>query len=221
MTDFYTNIFVRGNYVYCRGYKDGQRFSHKEHYRPYVFVHKPDGVYRTVNGIQCGKFQFDSIKQAKDFTERYKDVDNFKVYGLTIWPYLYIYDNFPGEIKYDPSLVSVVSLDIECAADEGFPDIKVADKEITAITIRRNKRTVVFGCGDFKTTDQSITYVKCKDEGELLTKFISVWNHNSFKPDIVTGWNIEIFDIPYLINRITRVLGVEQAYKLSPFIFHE
>ena len=72
MTDFYTNIFVRGNYVYCRGYKDGQRFSHKEHYRPYVFVHKPDGVYRTVNGIQCGKFQFDSIKQAKDFTEAYK-----------------------------------------------------------------------------------------------------------------------------------------------------
>ena len=36
-------------------------------------------------------------------------------------------------------------------------------------------------------------------------------------PDIITGWNSRFFDIPYLVNRIVRVLGEKMAKKLSPW----
>ena len=214
---FYTNVFQRGDKVYVRGYDDGQLVEEIIPYKPYMFLPKKDGFYRTLEGKTVDKMQFESISDGKDFIERYKDVSNMDIYGLTHFMYLYIYDNYPGEIQYDPSLVSVVSLDIECAADEGFPDIQKADKEITAITIRKNGRSVVFGCGEFVSADPSVTYIKCKSEQELLFKFVQVWNHPTMKPDVMTGWNIEFFDIPYLINRMKQVIGEQETKKLSPW----
>jgi len=214
---FYTNVHQRGDRIYVRGYENGQPVEFIEKYKPYVFVPKKDGFYRTLDGKPVDKLQFESISDAKDFIEKYKDVTNFDFYGLTNYQYVFMYDYYNGEIQYDPSLVSVVTMDIECAADEGFPDIQKADKEITAITLRKNGKSVVFGCGDFTTEDENIIYVKCKDEYNLLDKFLQVWNHKSWKPDIVTGWNIEFFDIPYIVNRIKNVLGEAEAKKLSPW----
>lgn len=217
MSSFYTSVFSLGDKVYLRGYDEGKRIEHVINYKPYLFVPQQDGKYTTIDGKDVGKIEFSSIKEAKEFISTYEDVSNFDIYGLTNFPYLYIYDKFPGIIKYDVSLISIVSIDIECRSDNGFPSIAKADKEITAITIRKNGKSYVFGCGEFTTTDKSITYVKCNDEYELLSKFIQVWNFDSIKPDIITGWNIEFFDIPYLINRIKLILGEKEYKKLSPW----
>jgi DNA polymerase elongation subunit (family B) len=111
--------------------------------------------------------------------------------------------------------VRIGTLDIECAADEGFPDIQKADKPITAITVRFNKRNYVFGCGKFKTADENTHYMECKDEHELIQKFLSCWQ--ALDLDVVTGWNIEFFDIPYLVNRIILLFNEKEAKKLSPW----
>ena len=214
---FYTNVYQRGDKIYVRGYEDGQRVEFIEKYKPYLFLPKKDGFYRTLNGKQVDKMQFESISDARDFCEKYKDVSNFDYYGLNNYQYVFMYDYYNGEIQYDPSVVSVVTIDIECAADEGFPDIQKADKEITAITLRKNGKNVVFGCGEFITDDENTNYIRCKNEHELLDKFIKVWNHPTWKPDVVTGWNIEFFDIPYTVNRIKNILGDEFAKKLSPW----
>jgi DNA polymerase elongation subunit (family B) len=214
---FYTNVFQRGDKIYVRGYENGKRVEFIEKYKPYVFLPKKDGFYRTLEGKQVDKMQFESIGDAKDFMEKYKDVSNFEYYGLTHFQYLFLYDYYNGEIQYDPSLVSVVTIDIECAADEGFPDIEKADKEITAITLRKNGKNIVFGCGEYVEHAPDIKYIRCKDEYELLDKFVKVWNHPTWKPDVITGWNIEFFDIPYTVNRIKRVLGDAEAKKLSPW----
>ena len=50
---------------------------------------------------------------------------------------------------------------------------------------------------------------------DLLTQFINDWE--AYCPDIVTGWNTEFFDIPYLCNRIKHVLGDEELKRLSPW----
>ena len=218
---FYTSVYQRGDKIYVRGYEDGQRVEFVEKYKPYLFLPKKDGFYRTLDGKQVDKMQFDSISDARDFCEKYKDVSNFDYYGLNNYQYVFMYDYYNGEIQYDPSLVSVVTIDIECAADEGFPDIQKADKEITAITLRKNGKNVVFGCGEFVTDDENTNYIRCKNEHELLDKFIKVWNHPTWKPDVVTGWNIEFFDIPYTVNRIKNILGDEFAKKLSPWGFLE
>jgi DNA polymerase elongation subunit (family B) len=217
LSHFYTNVFSRGDKVYLRGYDEGKLIEHVINYKPYLFVPQQNGKYTTIDGKDVGKLEFSSIKEAKEFISTYEDVSNFDIYGLTNFPYLYIYDKFPGTIKYDVSLISIVSLDIECRSDNGFPSIAKADKEITAITIRKNGKSYVFGCGEFTTTDKDITYVKCNDEYELLSKFIQVWNFSSIKPDILTGWNIEFFDIPYLINRMKLILGDTEYKKLSPW----
>jgi DNA polymerase elongation subunit (family B) len=216
---FYTDVYQKFDKIYVRGYEDGKRVEFIEKYKPYLFLNTKDGSgsYRTLDGKRVGKMRFDSINEAREFMKSYESVDNMEFYGLTNFQYLFMYDYYQGEINYDPTLVSVVTIDIECAADEGFPSISKADKEITAITLRKNGKSVVFGCGEFTTDDENIKYIRCKDEHNLLVNFLKVWNHESFKPDVVTGWNIEFFDIPYLVNRIKNLLGESEAKKLSPW----
>ena len=217
---FYTNAFVRGDKVYMRGFDKGLRIKDVVEYKPYLFVQKQGGKYSTLNGKSVDKIVFDSIRDAKDFIERYENVSNMDIYGLTAFAYLYIFDNFKGDIDYDPKLVNIGTLDIECAADEGFPDIQKADKELTAITIRCKGRNYVFGCGDFVTEDPNTHYIKCNDEYMLIQKFLACWQ--ALDLDIVTGWNIEFFDIPYLINRIKLLFNDKEVKKLSPWgIFTE
>jgi len=60
----------------------------------------------------------------------------------------------------------------------------------------------------------NVTYYKCKDECELFEKFIDFWKKDP--PDILTGWNTEHFDIPYIINRAKKLLGEEFIRQLSP-----
>ena len=213
---FYTNVFQRGDKIYLRGYNDGKRERYIEEYKPYMFVQKPGGNYKTLDGKQVDKIQFDNITDAKDFVKRYENVSNMEIYGLNNFEYVYIFDTYKGEIDYDPNIIKTAIIDIECNDDNpGFPNIETADKPITAITLRCKGKTILFGCGHYIIQSNDEHYVKCKDETALLTKFIHGWH--ALDLDIVTGWNIEFFDIPYLINRIKKVLGDSEARKLSPW----
>ena len=214
---FYTSVFRRSNTIYVRGYNLGLRHTEKVAYTPYLFIPSSDGEYRTIDGNPVRKHIFASIKDARTFVERYQEVDNFNFYGITQFEYAYINDHFPGHIQYDPRLIRIGTFDIECEADEGFPDVDKAEKPITAITIKSRGKTFVFGCGEFVSNDPSIEYVKCKDEYELIAEFLKCWK--TMDLDIITGWNIEFFDIPYLINRI-KALYTKDVYKrLSPWGF--
>jgi len=72
----------------------------------------------------------------------------------------------------------------------------------------------VFGLGAYETQGKEI-YVKCRDEYTLCKRFMELWTRKC--PDIVTGWNTKFFDIPYIINRFRRILGEDEAKKLSPW----
>ncbi len=220
MSKFYTYVALSKNDILLRGYENGKRIQEQIPYKPYLFVPTPkETKYKTLDGKGVGRVDFDSIREARDFLNQYKDVHGSAVYGLNNFVYTFIYDYYRGEIEYDPSLVSVCSIDIEVdiANDKGFPDIQAAENEITLITISRNGKKAVFGCGDYVNTNPDVTYYKCADEASLLRSFIEIWNSVEFSPDIVTGWNVEFFDIPYIVNRIIRVLGMSQARKLSPW----
>jgi DNA polymerase elongation subunit (family B) len=207
------------NEILLRGYEDGQRVQHTIPCKPYLFVHSKgaSSLYRNLKGKQVDRIDFDSPSAARDFIKRYSGVEGFDIYGFTNFVYPFINDYYSGVIDYDPKLVSTVNIDIEVAADQGFPDIQTADKEITAITMKKNDMYIVLGCGEFVTDNEKVKYIRCKDESELLIKFLDVWRSKWFSPDIVTGWNVEFFDIPYIVNRIKRVLGDYMAKKLSPW----
>jgi DNA polymerase elongation subunit (family B) len=217
---FYTNVFARGDKVYLRGYKDGRRFSDIIQYKPYLFVpsdNKTSTKYKTLSGKPAVRMDFESISDAREFLKRYEDVSNYDIYGLTNFQYLFIYDKFHGDMAYDTSQINIIGLDIETDSSDGFPDIEKADKEVTAITLSRKGEKVVLGMKDYTPSSENVHYIKCKDEWYLLQNFLKIWQSGRYQPDIVTGWNIEFFDIPYLVNRIRAVLGDHEAKKLSPW----
>ena len=216
--NFYTNVTRHRNQILVRGISDGKPVKFSVKYKPYLFVQaNAQTEHKNLKGEYVGKMQFDSMSETREFLQSYENVAGMNIYGLSDWPYMYIYDNYKGEIRYDPALISVCSIDIETSIEGGFPDIEEADKEITGITIGRNGRKTTFGCGEYKEHQDNVQYYKCADESALLLAFLEVWNGSLYSPDVVTGWNIEFFDIPYLVNRIRRILGSDHAERLSPW----
>lgn len=216
---FYTNVCLRGNSVLYRGFENGKRIRKTIKYRPtyYVQTNKPSD-YKGLNGETLGAMNFDDIYSAREFYKQYEQVENFKVYGLDRFEITYIADVFKNDIKWDVGKIRIGYIDIEVASDDGFPNIDLATKEITAITYYVDGKYYVFGCGDFVTSDPDVVYLKCKDEVSLIVGFLNAWCIDY--PDIITGWSITQFDIPYLVNRI-RVLFQDEphdvALRLSPW----
>lgn len=214
--EFYTNVIMRGNNILYRGIENGRRVQKKIKYEPYIFIpsKKSDAEFKSIFGKPLDRMDFDSMKEARNFISTYKDVSNFEIYGMTNYVYPFINDKFRNDIHFDRSKINIGNVDIEVSSKEGFPNPDQAKYPITAITIKRNSLIVSLGCGDFDAPE-GVIYIKCPDEITLLEKFIEVWKKMDL--DIITGWNIEGFDIPYLINRINNVLGEGRANALSPW----
>ena len=220
MAKFYTSAQLHFDNILLRGYESGRRVQLTIPCKPYLFVNSKTGEtpWRTLQGKPVDRINFSSPSDARDFTKRYLDVEGFDIYGFTNYLYPFLNDYYATDtdnIDYDVSLISKINIDIEVAADEGFPSIELAEKEITAITMKYGDKYMALGCGDYVSSDNNIKYIKCKDEITLLTKFLDVWR--SIDPDVITGWNVEFFDIPYIVNRIKRLMGLEMAKKLSPW----
>lgn len=213
---FYTSVFARGSRLYVRGYDGGKRFEQTLTPPARLFVPAAEGDYRTLSGRVLDEVLFENFREARDFVQQYSDVGGFEFYGSTNFAYVWLYENFVGEIAYDPSVISVVSIDIETRMKGGFPNIEEADKEITSIALRRAGRSLIFSTVEYVPPDDTIEYVKCHDEIDMLKRFTSRWS-TDWSPDIVTGWNIEYFDVPYVVNRTRRILGEEYVKRLSPW----
>ena len=216
MSDFYTNISVYGKYILFRGVENDKRVRRKIEYRPtFHLLSREQTNLKTLNGESVKPIQPGTIPECREFLERYESVDNFPVFGNNRYEYAYIADAYPDDILWDFSKISIAYIDIEVESENGFPEPKDANESITAITIKIKDNYFVFGCGDYVKHRDDVHYAHCRDESDLLRRFIDFWCR--FHPDVVTGWNIEFFDIPYLINRITKLFGEDEAKKLSPW----
>ena len=216
MSKYYTNVAVHGNHILFRGVNNGRRVKGKVPYSPTLFLQSNKSTeWRSLFNEPLEAMKFETIREARDFVKRYEEVSNFKIYGNTRYEYAFIADNHRGIIDWDISDLSVAIIDIEVGSENGFPDPYKAHEPITAIAIHQlNGGTTVYGCGEYKVQGEE-TYIQCKDEIDLCKKFLTDWSDNC--PDVVTGWNTKFFDIPYIVNRFTRVLGEESVKKLSPW----
>jgi len=220
--NFYKNIFQLGNHIFVRAIENGKNAKYRVEYSPYLFVptKKTTAEYKTLFGKSVDKLSFNNINEAKDFIKSYKDVSGMEIHGLDSFLYPYINDVWPREINYERDLINIGLIDIEVESDSGFPNIEKADKAITAISIKVKDKIFTLGCGEFISDDLTVKYIKCRDEKALLENFIDTWRFLNL--DVISGWNVEFFDIPYLVNRIYRVLGEERGKMLSPWnMIHE
>ena len=219
MSKYYTNVAIHGNHILFRGVNNGKRVKSKVKYSPTLFLQSnKQSQWRSLFNESLEPMTFDTIREARDFVKRYEEVANFKIYGNTRYEYAFIADTFRGTIDWDISHLSIAFIDIEVGSENGFPDPYKATEPITAIAIHQlNGNTTVYGCGAYQNDDETVNYVLCRDEIDLCEKFLKDWSDNC--PDVLTGWNVKFFDVPYLINRFTRILGEDDTKKLSPWEF--
>lgn len=219
--NFYTNVFRKGDKLYVRKIENGRREVDTVDYRPTLFVSPKKNVnteWRDFYGNPIEPIQPGTISETKDFAEKYKDVSGFHVYGSDFQEiYQYANIEYPGEINHDFNKIVTYTIDIETATENGFPNTKTANEEILLISVKclTTDKITVFTAREYSTDKENVEVVVCYDEKRLLQQFI--WFISENPPDIITGWNIEAFDIPYIVNRITNVLDRKEALKLSPW----
>lgn len=227
MSRFYTNVAVYGDNILVREIDNsGRQIKRKVKYQPTLFYNDPSSVeelkrspWKNIHGDPLIAHKFDSIKDARSFLKLYEDLDDFKIYGLQRFQYTWLNEEYPDEVKFDMNLIRMGGLDIETAKDdEGFGDPQLGDKPITLISISDRSKGLMHTFGykePYDNDDPSVIYYDCTDEVTMLLKFLDVWEQINY--DVFTSWNGEAYDVPYLINRINRLLGEEAAKRLSPW----
>ena len=216
---FYTNVQMIGNQFLVRGVENGRRYTQKDEFFPTLFVKsKKDTKYKTLSGEYVGAIKPGTVKDCREFYKKYEDVEGFEIYGNDRYVYQYISDKYPeDEIKFDISKIKLVTLDIEVASEQGFPDVESCTEEILAITIQdyTTKQIITWGVKPFDNKQSNVTYHTCYTEEKLLRSFIDYWMQDV--PDVITGWNIQLYDIPYICKRLDRVLGEKLMKRFSPW----
>ena len=220
--EFYTSVQVAGDKVLVRGYENGRPYNRRIDFMPTLFVNsKTQSKWQTLEGTYVEEVQPGTIRETREFVKRYEDVQGFSIFGQTNYAYQYISDTYDYDINWDMEQIKVYTIDIETATEGGFPDIRSASEEILLITVKdlTSKKVITFGyspTGDsYNNTRQDVTYQGYSNEQHMLKDFMIWWQGNY--PDVITGWNTDFFDMPYLINRVERELGETFSKKFSPW----
>jgi len=131
---------------------------------------------------------------------------------------------------YDSDIPStghrVLTFDIEVEMITGLPNTKEAQNEITAIAahdsttklfevfVLDKERKIKNNAKSFNKDGREVSIHVFDNEQNLLLAFLNYYEE--INPTIITGWNIDFFDIPYLYNRLKNVCGEGHAKRLSP-----
>ena len=126
MAKHYTNVLCQGNYILYRGVNNGKKVKNRVTYSPSLFVKSKDRKqeYKGIHGEPLDALRFESIRAAKEFQRKYKDVDNFDIYGMDRFEYGFIADNFKGQIEWNINDINV--------SVEGYP----IDVNNTSVTLQ-------------------------------------------------------------------------------------
>jgi len=215
MSKFYTNIQLAGDTVLYRGYEDGQPVQFRTQFSPtlYVTSNRPEKM-KTLTGKSVKPVQFQTSREAREFIKTYDGVEKFEVHGYERFVYQYIRQQFPDEVDYDISQMKIYAMDIEVQCENGFPDVEAAAEEMLSITIKDmvTKKFYVWAVRDFETEHEQFIF---DSERDMLKGFLEWWVHNT--PDILTGWNVNLYDVPYIARRLNRILGEKWMKSLSPW----
>ena len=219
---FYTNVFQIGNSMLVRGYDNGRHFEDRVEFQPtfYVPTKRKRSKWKTLDGQLVEAVKPGTIKDCREFIDKYSQVQNFNVYGNERYVHQYISENYPeDEIKFDLNKIKLVTIDIEVAAENGFPDVFNVAEEILLITIQdyNTKFITTFGSRPYETNPnrKNYRYVDCHSEEGLITTFVDWWQRHT--PEVITGWNCELYDIPYLMGRMERIMGEKYTKRMSPW----
>ena len=176
-------------------------------FKNYAYVKDGAGQYQSIYG--------DKLKKVGYWTE--EDFKTGRVFESDIpLETRILIDRYPDSDDVSENH-RVLYYDIEVEVTDGFPEPAQAENKITSIAFQTSHdgKSYVYILGDRKDEEKSGALVRFfKTETDLLQEFLRFWL--DAKPTIISGWNIDQFDTPYLYNRIKKVFGEEFANALSP-----
>lgn len=224
MAKFYTDFFLRGKTLYVREIDHGIRSKYKTDVHPVLYLpsEKSNTGYKSLNGQSLEPRKFETPKAAREYARNYEDVPGYNVFAYPNFGYTAInelYGNDRG-VGFDFSKINIVYIDIEVEKKPNgrWASVHEADAPINAITVSCRGRRFCFGVQAIDgVLDYDAKYIECKNERDLLEKFLKLWK--ALDPDIISGWNIDFFDIPYIVRRLRLVLGMDSPKNLSPWGF--
>jgi DNA polymerase elongation subunit (family B) len=211
---FYTACALKGNKILVRGYKNGERFTDTISFKPSLFIKTDkETKYRTLNGVKVNRMRFDTLYDCRQFLDQYRELEDCPIYGNTDFITQYLMETYPAEVEYDLSQIKIAYLDLECETEGGFPDLDNPNERINLMTIRISGVTYVI-------TSKPVDLPNCKviltsSEKELIKKTFEVLSKED--ADIITGWNIKLFDIPYIIGRAKLFFDESEIQSWLPF----
>tara|TARA_B100001778_G_scaffold93618_1_gene76493 strand:+ start:1068 stop:3554 length:2487 start_codon:yes stop_codon:yes gene_type:complete len=217
MSQFYTNIQLAGDTILYRGYQDGEPVTFRQQFSPtlYVLSNKKE-KFKTLDGRFVSPIEFQTAREAREFIKTYNNVEGFEVHGYERFVYQYIRKQFPDDVDYDINQMKIYALDIEVQCENGFPNVEEAAEEMLSITIK-DMVTKQFYCWAVREFDppENVKHFIFDSEREMLMNFMEWWAQNT--PDILTGWNVNLYDVPYIARRLNRTLGEKWMRSLSPW----
>jgi DNA polymerase elongation subunit (family B) len=175
----------------------------KFQFTPYAYKKHPAGTYRSLYG--------DKLKKVIYWTG--EDLDNEVIFESDVPLETRVLIDKYGDSNEPSQGHRELFFDIEVETTGGFPEPTTAKNKITAIALY-DKAMDKYSCfilGDVKNTDIIESF---QTEEELLQRFYQ--KYLEINPTVLSGWNIDGFDIPYLYNRTMRVMGQQIANCLSP-----
>ena len=196
--------------------EDGKRIKVTASYDPYLYIESGNGDAESIFGTKLVKKTF------RTQYERYKyikDTGVKRVFDNLPATQQYLVDTFwksneTPEFSQHP--IKVLFVDIETYSPDEFPNPQDPTHTCNVITVYDsiNDEFITFGLNEFNNKDDDVTYIHCLNEHDLFKRFVEYIEKDY--PDIISGWNSEFFDLPYIINRCERLLGEEWRNRLSP-----
>ena len=179
-------------------------------YKKYAYKKSSHGKYVALDGCKL-----DKVHEWDD-----ADIQRGSIYESDINPETRTLIDLYYESD-DPSVGHrEMFIDIEVSTEGGFSSAEEAWQPLTSIAFhdRIGNQSVAIIIDTKKAlkpyTDSNLILEVVQTERELISRFLT--HYMEIRPTIITGWNIDYFDIPYLYNRIVKVAGKDYANSLSP-----
>ena len=215
--NFYTNVIQKGDTLLIRAIEDGKRVQRTVRYRPTLYTPSREKTkFKTLEGKSLKPIQLSGMKEAREFLKNYEEQPG-TIFGMERYQYCYLAETYPGLVDWNQEKILILTIDIEVASENGFPDPNLAEEEVLAITVKNHnsKKIMVWGIYDYNNTRDDVEYVHCDDERVLMEQFVEFMAN--VKPDVITGWNTTFFDIPYICNRLQKLFGPKMMHYMSPW----
>ena len=211
---FYTACALKGNKVLVRGYRNGERFTDSVAFKPSMYIRsEKDTKYKTLNGVKVKRMVFDTLYDCREFLDQYRQLEDCPIYGNTDFVTQYLMETYPSEVEYDLSKIKIAYIDLECETENGFPDLDAPNERVNLMSIRICGVTHVISFTPVSLPDCKVHMVS--NEKELLKKTFEILSKEDI--DIITGWNVKLFDIPYILGRALLYFEEKEIQSWLPF----